>query len=135
MKATSMYWTEQEMIAKAYHLDPNDPEIRQFWVNSRPREEQIKFLDEYLAGENFEDQQSLEGLRDRLAYFKAISGISPTAAWCENLPGRRSNCMCIMSCIRQLSILGSTSPMICSSDALIQSPCCCWQGIFPLIPN
>jgi len=47
--ATSFYKQAKEMLDKAHELDPTDPDIQKYWINSLSREEQIQFWENYLA--------------------------------------------------------------------------------------
>ena len=48
----AMYKSGWTMIDKAHTLDPSDPEIQQAWTQKLSRAERIKFLEDYLAGDN-----------------------------------------------------------------------------------
>jgi len=69
--ALSMYKTGRKMIDTAYELDPTDPEIRKVWAGTQNRAERIKFLDQYLAGENNEDAETRAALQHELEFLKA----------------------------------------------------------------
>jgi hypothetical protein len=40
------------MIDRAHTLDPSDPEIQEAWAGKLSRAERIKFLEQYLSGDN-----------------------------------------------------------------------------------
>ena len=69
--AISMYKSGQTMIEKAHDLDPSDPEIRSSWTGKLSRAERIKFLEEFLAGENNEDAETRAAMQHYLDYLKA----------------------------------------------------------------
>jgi len=69
--AVSMYKSGQDMIEKAHQLDPADPEIRRVWVGKLSLSERIKFLQEYLDGENNEDEETRTAMRHYLEYLIA----------------------------------------------------------------
>lgn len=54
-EASSFYATAKTMIAMAHRLDPNDPDIRREWLFTLPREERLKELKNYLAGQTDDD--------------------------------------------------------------------------------
>jgi predicted aspartyl protease len=69
--AVSMYKSGWAMIDKAHTLDPEDPEIQMLWTEWLPTAERIKFLEDYLAASNNEDEEIRTGLRHYLEYLKA----------------------------------------------------------------
>jgi len=69
--ALSMYKGGQTMIDKAHELDPTDPEITRSWVGRLSRAEQIKFYEQYLAGETNDDAETRAGMEHYLEYLKA----------------------------------------------------------------
>lgn len=69
--AVSMYKSAWAMIERAHALDPSDPEIRRLWVGKLSRAERIKFLEDYLAGDNNDDEKTRTAMRHYLEYLKA----------------------------------------------------------------
>lgn len=69
--ALSLYKSAWNMIDKAHQLDPNDPEISKAWAARLSRVERIKYLEEYLSGENNEDPETRADMRHYLDYLKA----------------------------------------------------------------
>jgi tetratricopeptide (TPR) repeat protein len=69
--AISNYKSGWAMIDKAHALDPSDPEILRVWVGKLSSAERIKFLENYLAGENNDDEESRTAMRHYLEYVKA----------------------------------------------------------------
>ena len=67
----AMYKSGWTMIDRAHTLDPSDPEIQQAWTQKLSRAERIKFLEEYLAGDNNEDADSRVSMQRYLEYLKA----------------------------------------------------------------
>jgi tetratricopeptide (TPR) repeat protein len=69
--ALSLYKKGWDMIDKAHTMDPSDPEIRKLWTARLNRTERIKFLEDYLAGENNEDAETRSRMHQYLEYLKA----------------------------------------------------------------
>lgn len=69
--SVSMYKSGQTMINTAHELDPTDPEIRKSWIGRLSRAERIKFLQDYLAGENNDDEETRTAMRHMLEYILA----------------------------------------------------------------
>ncbi len=67
----AMYKSGWTMIDRAHTLDPSDPEIQQAWAQKLSRAERIKFLEDYLAGDNNEDADSRSSMQHYLEYLKA----------------------------------------------------------------
>jgi len=77
-RAMSMYKMAQGLIARAYQLDSADPEVRDFWRRTLPIAEQIKYLEEHLAGESGDDAKTLEGMRRYLNFLKTRANEPPS---------------------------------------------------------
>jgi hypothetical protein len=58
---------------KAHVLDPSDPEIRRAWMRRLDSKERIRFLEQYLAGDNNDDEETRTGLRHYLEFLEARS--------------------------------------------------------------
>ena len=69
-RASSMYKSAQAMIDKALQLDPTDPDIRFLSANKLNRHDRIKFLEEYLAGENNLDADARANIQRYLEYLR-----------------------------------------------------------------
>jgi tetratricopeptide (TPR) repeat protein len=69
--AISMHKTGWSMIEKAHAIDPSDPDIRRAWMRRLNAKDRIKFLEEYLAEENNDDEETRNGLRHYLEYLQA----------------------------------------------------------------
>jgi tetratricopeptide (TPR) repeat protein len=69
--AISNYKSGWAMIDRAHALDPSDPEILRVWVGKLSRDERTKFLENYLASENNDDEESRTAMRHYLEYIKA----------------------------------------------------------------
>lgn len=74
--ALSLYKAADPMINKAHQLDPDDPEITSRWQSRLSRAERIKYLEQYLAGQNNEDSESRAYMKHYLEYLKARVGDS-----------------------------------------------------------
>lgn len=61
-------WT---LIEKAHELDPADSEIRRAWMLKLNTKDRIKFLQEYLAGENNDNEETRAGMRHYLEFLEA----------------------------------------------------------------
>jgi len=70
-RAASMYQSSRNMLVKAHQLDPSDPEIRLRWAETLSQAERINFLEEYLAGETNDDDETRTSMRQYLDYLKA----------------------------------------------------------------
>lgn len=69
--AISMYKSGWSMIEKAHAIDPTDPDIRRAWMGKLSAKERIKFLTDYLASENNDDEETRDGMRHYLEYLQA----------------------------------------------------------------
>ena len=69
--AISNYKSGWNLIDKAHTLDPSDPEILREWVGKLSRADRTKFLENYLAGENNDDDETRTAMRHYLEYIKA----------------------------------------------------------------
>jgi hypothetical protein len=69
--AIAMYKSGWTMVDKAHTLDPSDPEIQEAWTEKLSRAERIKFLEQYLAGDNNEDADSRLAMQHYLEYLRA----------------------------------------------------------------
>lgn len=73
------FLSARKMIDRAHQLDPDDPDIQDAWVETLPREERIKFLEDALAGTNNWDVDERGGISSYLEYLKARArqGVRP----------------------------------------------------------
>jgi tetratricopeptide (TPR) repeat protein len=69
-EATAMYKSAKKVIDKAYQLDPNDPDIQDYYVASLSLSEQIKYLEDRLAGDNNWDAAERESVKSSLELLK-----------------------------------------------------------------
>lgn len=69
--ALSMYKTGLAMLDKAHSLDPSDPEIQMLWTEKLSPAERMKFLEDYMAAPNNEDEETQAAMRHYLEYLKA----------------------------------------------------------------
>jgi len=69
--AMSLYAKAKASIDRAFQLDPLDPEIRRRWLSTLPRADQIRELEQYLAGANNDDSKTHDWLERRLDLLKA----------------------------------------------------------------
>jgi tetratricopeptide (TPR) repeat protein len=70
-RAIAMYHSSKTFIDRAYALDPEDPDIQKFWIQTLTRQEQIANLERYLGGENAESPEKREETQLYLDYLKA----------------------------------------------------------------
>jgi TonB family protein len=71
--AVSNYKSGWSMIDKAHQVDPTDPEIHRLWVGKLSRAEKIKYLQHYLAGETYDDAETLADMQHDLEYLNAMA--------------------------------------------------------------
>ena len=69
--AISMYKGSRTMIEKAHELDPNDPDINRMWSSGLTRDQRIKYLEDYLAGDNNDDAETRAAMQHYLEFLKA----------------------------------------------------------------
>jgi TonB family protein len=69
--AISMYKSGWALIDQAHQLDPSDPEIRRIWVSKLSSAERIKYLEQYLAEDTNDDDETRAGMQHYLEYMKA----------------------------------------------------------------
>jgi len=69
-EAMSLYAQAKKHIERAHQLDPSDPEIRREWLGTLRRAEQIRELEQYLAGVSNDDSEAREWLQQRLQLLK-----------------------------------------------------------------
>jgi tetratricopeptide (TPR) repeat protein len=70
--AISLYAQAKQMLDKAHELDPNDPDIQKYWINSLSRAEQIQYWENYLASPTNDDAETRADMQQRLDYLRAI---------------------------------------------------------------
>lgn len=70
-RAIGMHRSAKTFIDKAHLLDPEDPDIQKFWISTLNLEARIKYLENYLSGENDEDAEGRNDTKNYLAYLKA----------------------------------------------------------------
>lgn len=68
--AYSMHASARKMLLQAYALAPEDPEIQRRWIGSRPRSEQIQWLEKRIADSGINDPELRSGLQARLELLK-----------------------------------------------------------------
>jgi tetratricopeptide (TPR) repeat protein len=70
-RALSLYKKAKDLLDKAHQLDPSDPDIRRYWIDTLSRAERIQNLEEYLANVKNDDAKTRERLQHYLEYLKA----------------------------------------------------------------
>ena len=70
-RALSLYKKAKDKVDKAHELDPNDPDIQRYWIDTLNRNERIKKLEEYLASVKNDDAKTRENIQHYLDYLKA----------------------------------------------------------------
>jgi predicted aspartyl protease len=70
-EALSLYKKAKDKADKAHQLDPNDPDIQKYWIETLSLNERIKNLEEYLATIKNDDAKTREDLQHSLEYLKA----------------------------------------------------------------
>jgi tetratricopeptide (TPR) repeat protein len=79
--ALAMYKSGEEMIDKAYRLDPKDPDVQQLWVETLPRSQRIKYLETSLADKNNWNADQRSDMASYLDYLK--EGAKKSARGCR----------------------------------------------------
>ena len=70
LEAMSLYRRSKSMIEKAHQLDPEDPDIYAFWLNTLGRTEKIKELQAWLERGDRQDGTDREDVQRYLDYLK-----------------------------------------------------------------
>jgi predicted aspartyl protease/predicted negative regulator of RcsB-dependent stress response len=70
-RALSLYKKAKDKVDKAHELDPNDPDIQRYWIDTLSRNERIKKLEEYLASVKNDDAKTRENIQHYIDYLKA----------------------------------------------------------------
>jgi len=68
--AFSLYAKAEKQLERAHALDPNDPDIQRWWMQTLSRSERIQSLQSYLAGATDDDEETREGMRHYLELLK-----------------------------------------------------------------
>ncbi len=71
--SVSMYKRSRTMISKAHELDPHDPDVQKYWMNTLKLPERIKYLEDYLSYETNDDVETRARMQRSLDYMKARS--------------------------------------------------------------
>jgi predicted aspartyl protease/Tfp pilus assembly protein PilF len=71
--SVSMYKRSRTMISKAHELDPHDPDVQKYWMNTLKLPERIKYLEDYLSHETNDDAETRARMQRSLDYMKARS--------------------------------------------------------------
>jgi tetratricopeptide (TPR) repeat protein len=61
-ETASYYARAKTMIEMAHRLDPDDPDVRREWLNTLPREQRVKELQDYLSGDTDDDAKDRANL-------------------------------------------------------------------------
>ena len=69
--AISMNKRAKTMIDQAHALDPNDADIKKYWIATLKISDRIKFLQDYLSRESSDDETTRQRLQQQLAYLLA----------------------------------------------------------------
>ncbi len=69
--AYSMHASARKMLNKAHELAPDDPDVQQAWIRTRPRAEQIRWLEDKVAADSGDDQETRHSQHERLEFLKA----------------------------------------------------------------
>ncbi len=73
-RATSNYKLAADVLAKAYKIDPADPDIQRAYMTTLNRADRIKFLHDYLSRESNDDAQGRKDLEHELAVLEFETG-------------------------------------------------------------
>jgi len=77
MSAESNRASERKAIQTAHQLDPNDPEIRSYWMNTLTLKERIAAIDALIASGTIVDEQELKRRQKNLDYLKKLADEPP----------------------------------------------------------
>ncbi len=69
--AISMYKRAKTMIDQAYQLDPDDSDVRRYWIATLRGPDRIKFLQDYLSRQTSDDGRTRERMQRQLDYLLA----------------------------------------------------------------
>jgi hypothetical protein len=69
--ANSMYKRYKTLIDKAHELDPQDPDVQRYWLRTRSRQEQIKYLEEEISQEQDDKDERRRWLQNSLDFLKS----------------------------------------------------------------
>jgi predicted aspartyl protease len=72
-KLSSRYATARAALINAHQLDPQDPEIRQEWIETLPLKERIPEIEAYLSAPTGDDADDLRHLRMYLEHLKKLA--------------------------------------------------------------
>jgi tetratricopeptide (TPR) repeat protein len=73
-ETASYYARAKTMIETAHGLDPNDPDVRREWLNTLPREQRAKELQDYLSADTDDDVKDRAKLTHTLALLQQEVG-------------------------------------------------------------
>ncbi len=73
-ETASYYARAKKMIEMAYSLDPEDPDVRREWLDTLPRDQRVKELKNYLAGETDDDAKDRSDLMRLLSLLQEEAG-------------------------------------------------------------
>jgi tetratricopeptide (TPR) repeat protein len=73
-ETASYYARAKTMIETAHRLDPDDPDVRREWLNTLPREQRVKELQDYLSGETDDDAKDRARLTHTLTLLQQEAG-------------------------------------------------------------
>jgi tetratricopeptide (TPR) repeat protein len=73
-ETASYYARAKTMIEMAHRLDPDDPDVRREWLNTLPREQRVKELQDYLSGDTDDDAKDRANLMHLLTLLQQEAG-------------------------------------------------------------
>jgi len=73
-ETASYYARAKTMIETAHRLDPDDPDVRREWLNTLPREQRVKELQDYLSGDTDDDAKDRAHLTRMLTLLQQEAG-------------------------------------------------------------
>src|SRR5580700_7709861 len=73
-ETASYYARAKTMIEMAHRLDPDDPDVRREWLNTLPREQRAKELQNYLSGDTDDDAKDRAHLTHMLTLLQQEAG-------------------------------------------------------------
>jgi tetratricopeptide (TPR) repeat protein len=73
-ETASYYARAKTMIEMAHRLDPDDPDVRREWLNTLPREQRVKELQDYLSADTDDDAKDRAHLTHMLTLLQQEAG-------------------------------------------------------------
>ncbi len=99
MGAQSNRLSERKAILLAHQIDPNDAEIRSYWMNTLPLTERIPALEAWIAAGTVTDAEEQKRMKTRLERVKELESEPPSA--CRLVSEMRSTGIALQDIVAQ----------------------------------